>query len=67
MFNSELGGRACILPCRVLNSRGLAYNFAHTLQQENDSENNFMHRLVIYAGHLREFFLIESEGDVNRN
>lgn len=31
----------CILPCRVLNCRGLAYNFAHTLQQENDAENNF--------------------------
>ena len=46
---------------------GLQLQVAHTVQQEDDSENNFVYRLVTYIGHLGAFFLIESKGDVNWN
>ena len=43
---------------------GLQPQVAHTLQQEDDSEKNFVYRLVTYIGHLGAFFLIESKGDL---
>lgn len=48
---------------------GLQLQVAHTLQQEDDLEKNFVYRLVTYIGHLGAFFLIESKGhsDVNWN
>ena len=46
---------------------GLQLQVAHTLQQEDDSENNFVYRLVTYIGHLGAFFFIESKGDLKCN